>query len=364
MRSRIALAALLTTLTACALPQGTGTPYAADYRPLTAYISGPDFGGLGFQLNRPAHVAMFEVVPHRGASLVFPYAGSGGMSGYVTSGRFDLGTRRIASRDLYNASFARNGMSGPTFYLLVASEQPLNLDRFGTFGMGIRTVLGHEYASGSPYRMMERLAEAALPVSEQDGSWTTDLYVHWPEAISRTPADRHVLLTCNGYSVYVRLEYLAQLRQTLCATQAESPVSPNDTTEAREGQVAPGRRPPPVDQSALSEQVRTSAQMEEPATRERRTPQRGTRAGAPEMEREDARVRSGESRPATGRRGQSPTQPGKRAGSSDPAPAPPAARPAPESQPRSGAQRAPRAEPRSAPASPQPSAPPQRCADC
>jgi hypothetical protein len=303
------------------------------------------------------------------------------MSGFVTSGRFNLGAQRLAGRDLYLPAYAAGSFAGPRFYFLIASERPLDLSRFGAYGMGIRSVLGTNYAASSPYRTMEQLAEVALPSMEDDGSWTTDLYMHWPEAVSTVAVDRAVLLTCNGYRVYVRLEYLLQAQQALCGTRSESPVQPGDSARAPEGEVIPQRRPPRESGSDLRDRVRSSAQLDEVReTRERRTTgvQRPGQSG---YEGDSPRTRGGVTQPAAGRRGQPGEERGARTGSSDPGnapaqarperrerPSPPAREATPQSAPAPTPAPAParepsQADPRPAP-TPAPAPTPERCADC
>jgi hypothetical protein len=274
MRTPLTVVALLATLAACATPQGAARGPGGAYQPLRAYISGPDFGGLGFQVNRPAHVALFEVVPGRGTSLVYPRAGMGAGSGELTMGRFNLGLNRIAGRELYHPAHTSMSLAQPRFYFLIASERPLNLNAFGTFGMGTMRALGTDFAAYNAFSTMERLAQLALPSGIADGDWASDVYMHWPQAVSSGPAPRHVLLTCNGYRVYVRLEYLALAHQSLCTNQSDVPTAePRDTARTPAGEVIPRRRAPPeTDRASVSEQVRTSAQLEEGRSmRERRT---------------------------------------------------------------------------------------------
>jgi hypothetical protein len=353
------------------MPQGAAHAPGGAYQPLRAHIIGPDFGGLGFQVNRPAHVVLFEVMPGRGTSLVYPRAGMGSGSGEITMGRFNLGLNRIAGRELYHPAHTSIGVAPPRFYFLIASERPLNLDAFGTFGMGTMRALGTEFAAYNVFSTMERLAQLALPSGVADGTWTSDVYMYWPQAVSSEPAPRHVLLTCNGYQVYVRLEYLALAQQSLCATRSDAPAAePDDTTRTPGGEVIPRRRAPPeTDRRSVNEQVRTSAQLEEGRSmRERRTLDRREAAAA---EREGRTAREADSRPRPGA-GRDATQPGSterdearmprhapNAPSHPVRPDPPAREPQQRPPPE------PRAEPAPAPApSPSPSPAPERCRDC
>ncbi len=371
MRAPFVVAALLTTLAACALPAGSGT-HGGGYEPLRAFVSGPELGGgLGFQLNRPAYVAIFEVMPGRGTSLVYPYPGSGRSSGYAFSGRAHLGSQRFAGRDIYLPTYGHGVLQGPTFYLLIASEQPMNLDRLGAYGMGLRSALGNHWAAYSPYQTMERLAETVLPSMADDGSWTSDLYVHWPQALARDPDGRSVLLNCNGYQTYVRLEYVALAYRTFCMQQNEVPTERTDSaqTPAPGVEIVPRRRPAPEGRSGLQERVRTSSQMEErQEARERRTP--GGRMGdGGEMRRAGAGVErsgtarragttpgSGEAGPVRGPRGQPQERgiPGGDGASTSVRTASPSG----EAATRAAPDRS------SAPATPAPAPTSERCADC
>jgi hypothetical protein len=361
MRAPLTVAALVAVLAACAMPQGSAHPPGGAYQPLRAYITGPEFGGLGFQVNRPAHVALFEVVPGRGTALVYPATGMGSGSTQTTMGRFNLGMNRIAGRELYHPAHASVGLVGPRFYFLIASVRPLNLDSFGTFGMGTMRALGTELAAYNAFSTMERLAQVALPSTAPDGSWTSDVYMHWPQAVSSAPAPRHVLLTCNGYQVHVRLEYLALVQQTLCAPQSNAPTAaPSDTAGAPSGEVIPRRRAPPEpDRGSVSEQVRTSAQLEEGRSmRERRTLERREIGAAERQERVERGV---EARPRPGA-GRGATQPGsmQRGETRVPREAP-SAQPERSPPPARETQQRPPPEPRAEPA---PTPAPERCRDC
>ncbi|CAN5617120.1 hypothetical protein BH23GEM6_BH23GEM6_02720 [soil metagenome] len=379
MRGSLAVVALLTALASCALPQGSGSGSASDYQPLRAFISGPDMGGLGFHVNRPAHVALFEIVPGAGASLVFPSPGMGPTSGFVMSGRANLQVQRIASRDLYRAVYAPARHSVPRFYFLIASERPLNLNSFGTYGMGIQRALGMHVASHNAYSVMERLAEVALPEPGEDGSWTTDVYVDWPRAISPVPIERHVLVTCNGYTFYVRLEYLEQVQQSLCAKPSETPAAqPGDSARAPDVEVIPQRRPPPVTSTALGQRVRTSSQLAEGGElRERRTPDSWRRhapeASTPSLHDETRSARITSPRSAGGTEGSGERSPGAATGSSTeaterrrPTPEREAAPTRTDTQQRPPERRDPvRVAPAPAPSpAPAPARAPERCVEC
>ena len=360
MRATLAALVLISSLSACAIQPGPTDGPRRD-RPLQARILPHSYDGLTFQVNRQSHVALFEIVPGRGTSLVYPSPGLGRMDGFVFAGLHDLNRLvRHNSAQYLPASFATGG--GPRFYFLIASEQPLDLDRFGGYGMGLRSAMGRQFAAFNAYGAMETLATMVLPSAVNDDGWTSDMYVHWPEVLHDRRSAGLVPLTCNGYTMYVPFEQLLAVRQAICGPMDESPtppVVPGDSAGGETGIVQPKRRAPlPKAQAAeLRERITSSTQLE------RRQPEeaRGARSaserfrGVREVEPLGAepRARSGV---RAGQQGRAARDRGADAGSAEPRSAPPPSRPAAEPSrpavrepaarpiPRSGD--APRAQPR------------------
>ena len=79
MRALLTTAALAATLAACATRPASvvSAPQPDVDVPLSARLFPPQYGQLAVGLNKPAFVAIFEVVPGRGASLVYPTGGTG-----------------------------------------------------------------------------------------------------------------------------------------------------------------------------------------------------------------------------------------------------------------------------------------------
>lgn len=193
-------ATLIAATAACAgggAPMLTTTPDAGT--PLEARVLPPYYGQVAMHLSKPAYVALFEVVPGAGASLLYPRAGTGfqqvsqswvplrfvpdrwlyasdprGM-GY---GRASHVNRMYAGLDPWQAHSAR-GAGAPRYFFLVASEEPLFVEQFQHDAAALRQYLGAaRFASGDPYDVMERLAYAILPFADKD-SWVTDVLVDW-----------------------------------------------------------------------------------------------------------------------------------------------------------------------------------------
>src|SRR5690606_24208258 len=125
------------------------------------------------------------------------------------------------------------GYAGPQFFFMIASEEPLDLERFGPVGNGLQSVLGVQFAAMNAYSTMERLAMAAVP-NVESGNWTTDYYVYWPNTLYSTPRDNTVLVTCGGYSVYVPIDRVLEVQRALCSfdsvNEQERPEVPTDST--------------------------------------------------------------------------------------------------------------------------------------
>lgn len=230
MRSSLALA-LLFVLGGCALPQQQSR-VPAPYQPLEAYITALTPGGPLFHVNRPAYVAMFYISPGSGVSMLYPGFGSGSLSGRAFAGS------HFASTRLNNQSqyiFTRASTFQPRFYFLVASEQPLNVSQFGSFGDGLRSRLGTAFLSFSAFNTMEAIAREVVPSLPDDGSWTSDMYVEWPNVIHSEPGQARVLVECAGYAMYVAREHVALVRSQVCdAVERHEPKEPNDHDDGRE----------------------------------------------------------------------------------------------------------------------------------
>lgn len=276
MRASLAAVALL-ALAACA-PQGGRSRAFAPYAPLRAHITSPSVGGAPlFHVNRPAYVAMFYIIPGGGVSMLYPGFGSGSMDGRVFAGsHFARG--RAGMRDQF--SFVSAGMAGsPRFYFLIASDRPLNVRQFGGLGTALMSRLGTAYNSFSAYSTMERLARLALPSVADDGSWTTDMYVEWPNVIGNEPERGRVLMECAGYVMYVPVAYVRAVQAMVCDAREEAEKEAAE--EEREPVVRPRAREPipadpqggeteeirTMDPKALVERISSSTQLTEPVTR-------------------------------------------------------------------------------------------------
>ncbi|HEX6750941.1 MAG TPA: hypothetical protein VF092_26875 [Longimicrobium sp.] len=266
--------------------------------PLAARIV-PDGQWFAIELNRPAHVAMFEILPGRGVALVYPtYSRE---EAFMPSGYSALRLPGARSYDWYDASYrgGRYLSSEPHVYFLVASRQPLRITRFQRSPFALRTVLGYNSYTSLNYRtVMNDLVGAIVP-PQGDDDWTTDVYTVWPRSYRRSAYSSYEGYTrvyCgNGYYDLVPWElYSFACRgynrrhegQVSGGGNGNNPPPVRDTTHVN----VPGRRRPvPTDSVAAGPGGVTTA---EPANGERRRPERR----APEPRREGPRM-TDDSRP-------------------------------------------------------------------
>jgi hypothetical protein len=177
MQRTLFAAALAASTAACAVPK------AAELEPgrvpLQASIVAPIDRGFLLSVNRPAYVALFEVLPNQGASLIYPWIIRQEQpleSGSVFALEAPLNPGRWLYRSIGSPyAFA----SQPRFIFLVASEAPLPIHSFQESPVALKKTLGYTtFTSMQPYKVMDRLAEEIVPV-QSDDEWSTDVYVDW-----------------------------------------------------------------------------------------------------------------------------------------------------------------------------------------
>jgi hypothetical protein len=126
-------------------------------------------------VNREAYVAMFEILPGRGVTLLYPQRSR---QVWVSDMHYaDL--RFQPARELYYDDPFGFAHVQPRYYYVVASAAPLNLTRLHASLGAMRRVLGRMYGSYRPYDVIDRLTNLVVP-SQADEDWATDLFVDWP----------------------------------------------------------------------------------------------------------------------------------------------------------------------------------------
>jgi hypothetical protein len=292
MKSLLPIAGLLVALGGCTqLPEPSLQP-SRHSQPMAAQILPRSPGvGLRFRVSRPAYAALYQIIPGAGVSQVYPAAGTGDMEGRVFAGYTSLNTVRLANIEQYSP--AALSLNGPRFYFLITSDRPLDIDRFGTFGIGLRRELGLQFTGFNAYETMERIAEMTVPVPGDQESWSTDLYVEWPNVLFDAPVPGRTLvpLRCGSYRMYVPVDRVLEVDTRVChpermeSPNAPQPPLPSDSsrpvTPRPRAPVPPAGKPAPASPrpagqrvtNAVSERIMASAQLEDESAGARGMPQ-------------------------------------------------------------------------------------------
>lgn len=205
----------LAALSACATGGGQGIPTtlrsgfesggtATNAHPLRVRLL-DHAGQLSLDLNRPAHTAVFEIIPGQGVAMVYPSAGQRDFSlaglTYLNNhlARNHFWRYDNAGRTPY--SFA-SSMAGPRHLLVIASDRPLLTTRFRRSTGMLRRVLGTvSYTSLNSNRVVDDLLATVVP-PQPDASWDADVITVFPTGAPRLPAGELHRIRCGDGSVY------------------------------------------------------------------------------------------------------------------------------------------------------------------
>ena len=223
--------------------------------------------------NREAYVALFEIVPGRGATMVYP-----SFQGHTIASSAHYANLTLQpGRMFYHTDPFGHASYQPRYYYAVASVAPLNIYRLQTSLGATRRVLGRMYGSYRPYDVIDRLTEEVVPM-QADEDWATDLFVDWPMPPTPRFAYYRLVSCANGRVIQVPAGYpyhgcpgdteiavatVAEPKPPVKETTIESPRGPRRGTD-REGielsspngekrrRAEPGDRAPGVGRTAGS----------------------------------------------------------------------------------------------------------------
>lgn len=263
MKERIIGILALAAVAGCAtVPGGGFGPTPSEPSALDAYLipGTPYNAGYAFDLNRDAYVAVFRISPRMGTTMIYPRPGMGQADRLTNEGLTYVPGRLTRFASNYPPGLPTGHVSQPDYYLLIASETPLDMTSVGPFGDGLRFALGTAGSQlQSPHVTMERLVSMVVPDPDQN-NWATDFYVDWPDVLRSTPSQGYVRITCGERQAYVPAAFLDIALDQLCAEMAPAPEEPTDSAATGE----PTRRPP-----SLQDRIE-SRQLEEPQAFEAR----------------------------------------------------------------------------------------------
>ncbi len=152
--------------------------------------------------NREAHVAMFEIIPGRGATMVYPFARGHTIASEAHYADLTLQPGRM----FYHTDPFGHAAYQPRYYYAIASAAPLNLTQLQSSLGATRRVLGRMYGSYRPYEVIDRLTALVVPM-QADADWATDLFVDWPEFPMTRYASTRLARCANGRVFEVPLNY-------------------------------------------------------------------------------------------------------------------------------------------------------------
>ncbi|HEX6536387.1 MAG TPA: hypothetical protein VF041_17480 [Gemmatimonadaceae bacterium] len=212
MRSFVPVGTLLCALAACAPRPATDVaPEPAE--PLRVLLHPPlpaDEGrSLSFVLNRPAYVALFEVIPGRGSRVLYPWIGSTGREFSEGYGFAYLTPFRFA--DYQPGTPFVTGWDEPRFLYVVASSRPLRVQPYTRPG-ALRRYMGlSRFMSYRPFATMDLLTRAVLPEQIADDEWASDVFIDWgANPLSMAPRFAWRVLRCqNGRMLVIPAAYEA-----------------------------------------------------------------------------------------------------------------------------------------------------------
>jgi hypothetical protein len=272
MRTRALTLALVTTaaLSGCATAPRVKGMEPAGPPPLRVWIAYPIGSSRVHPIfvNREAHVAMFEIIPGRGVTMVYPRSSAD----VFASDAFYADLTVQPGRMFYHTDPFGHASVQPRYYYAVASVAPLHLSRLLSSLGATRKVLGRMYASYRPYDVIDRLTELLVPM-QADEDWATDLFVDWPvPPMPRSVVATRLLRCANGRVIEVpaRYPYYGCPGDAALAVVAAAPKPP--VKELAFDSVT--RRPQPRDR-------RSPIKLSAPDIEERRRAEAGARPPRP-----------------------------------------------------------------------------------
>jgi hypothetical protein len=152
-------------------------------------VGRPSGGQLLLQTNRPAYVAIFEIIPNRGVTLIYPAAAH--QQNMMLSGLTWVPLWWSPKRVTFTSD---------RYIYAVASEEPLQLSGETFVGGYFHRVLGPAiYRAERPYATMRAISRAVVPdvAAEQ---WAEDVHVVTPTYLTDTY--RTVRIHCPGGRVF------------------------------------------------------------------------------------------------------------------------------------------------------------------
>jgi len=220
--------------------------------PLAARLLPPDHRTLNFVLSEPAYVTIFEIVPGRGVSVIYPAPFDVGATRSLSTGSHAVfAVPMNVGRWFYSDLPMSVAAARPTFLYMIASREPLRIDPVLDDPALLRRTVGFAtFTHSNEQRVMDALDDSFVPAGLDDDSWTSDWIALWPEpALSRPPVDPRAAVTgcAEGVVVLVPGPTPAYVCAPVDTRRPPTPNQPGDTaaapTQPREPADKPADKP-------------------------------------------------------------------------------------------------------------------------
>lgn len=190
MRTRIVILGGVVLLAACSSNPNVvyvpaPAPLPTEMPPVAVSIVRADESRLLVSTNQASYLAVFEIVPGRGVSLVYPTSprqrrvttsGSNWLPVFWRSQRRGYDDDRYALRDQVVDAVTSRHRADVHYVYAIASDRPLRLTDSDFDDDYLRSVLGERaYRATSPYETMDELSRRFVP-PQMDEDWGEDLY--------------------------------------------------------------------------------------------------------------------------------------------------------------------------------------------
>lgn len=177
---------LLAGFTACTRAHApAASPQGKPPERLDASVFKPEHESLHFSLNRPAYVAVFEVIPNGGVRMLYPSTTSEGVhhAGYSVEAVPEV----LLNSDSFSGHLASAGFASrtrPHYFFLVASLHAMGASRFVRAPQALYSAMGSSnYSARDPHVAMRSIVNDVLHLPD-DRSWVSDSYEAGPDEVA------------------------------------------------------------------------------------------------------------------------------------------------------------------------------------
>lgn len=159
-------------------PAPTARAIPAPVPPVGVTIVRVDDRRLQVSTNQPAYLAVFEIVPNRGVTLVYPTSPRQRQVALSGSHWLNVSWRPERGDDASDRDRRGNRRRSPEHHVYaIASHRPLRLADGAFDDITLRAMLGaRAYRAAEPYETMTALSRRFVPSGMDEEDWSEDVY--------------------------------------------------------------------------------------------------------------------------------------------------------------------------------------------